>query len=353
MNIADIPNIDQEVKDLLGAVGCLQVSSLAAKNPNVLYNELVKANEILKISDNQPDLSDVERWVSAAAHDLGVEAEPNREESVEPSRAESIVKINIKGNEQIAELLKIAPVAEKLKGHLVRNQSIAVLDIPEAILLDDCDETLEINTEKGRVSLSEIASGSYDLENYDSSGESLNSDAEIAKESAFHDFDAINNGEHHIKPLDRGPRKSDEIGSDLNKNVDIGSRRFIKGVLHPEPWRVKGPAILVILFQVSLGLNLIGQPYIFINKFEDKVDFIAAGVLFGVLVVSFTLWLLVAGMSACRVCGQKQFRLKQCIKHKDAHRFPLLGHMLPTALQALLFHWFYCIYCGTAIRLKK
>ena len=55
----------------------------------------------------------------------------------------------------------------------------------------------------------------------------------------------------------------------------------------------------------------------------------------------------------CRVCGQRLFLLQRCHKHKKAHHRRGLGYVLPMSIHMLLFKWFRCTHCGTAVRLKK
>jgi hypothetical protein len=65
------------------------------------------------------------------------------------------------------------------------------------------------------------------------------------------------------------------------------------------------------------------------------------------------LYFLVSFHASCRVCGQKCFVPRECLKNKKAHHLPVLGYILPTALHMLVFRWFRCAHCGTPIRLKE
>ncbi|HEX7262157.1 MAG TPA: hypothetical protein VF258_10110, partial [Luteolibacter sp.] len=69
-----------------------------------------------------------------------------------------------------------------------------------------------------------------------------------------------------------------------------------------------------------------------------------------VLGIAYLIW----GMhGSCRVCGQKLFVPRMCLKNSKAHQIRGLGHIVPVCLHILLFKWFRCTYCGTPIRLKK
>ena len=60
-----------------------------------------------------------------------------------------------------------------------------------------------------------------------------------------------------------------------------------------------------------------------------------------------------AHKARCRVCGVKEFLPSGSRKHTKTHRFLGLGPIISTALHLLLFQWFYCMFCGTAVRIKK
>ncbi len=56
---------------------------------------------------------------------------------------------------------------------------------------------------------------------------------------------------------------------------------------------------------------------------------------------------------SCPLCHGTVLHSKSCHKHRDAHRFPLLGYVW-TAIIDVLCRWsFRCMYCGTSFRLKK
>ena len=82
---------------------------------------------------------------------------------------------------------------------------------------------------------------------------------------------------------------------------------------------------------------------------EYKKEF---AILFGATLLFGFIYLFVAVDARCRVCSCHLFYSRRCLKHVKAHR--ILGGfpMLAQTIHILLFHWFRCMYCGTAIRLK-
>jgi hypothetical protein len=66
--------------------------------------------------------------------------------------------------------------------------------------------------------------------------------------------------------------------------------------------------------------------------------------------IAYLIWGL---QGKCRICTQKMFVPKICLKNSKAHRIRGLGHIIPVSIHILLFKWFRCPYCGTPVRLKK
>jgi hypothetical protein len=58
------------------------------------------------------------------------------------------------------------------------------------------------------------------------------------------------------------------------------------------------------------------------------------------------------GRARCRICSCNLFYSKNCLKNRKAHHIPGLGYVASLSLHLLIFGWFRCMYCGTAIRLR-
>jgi hypothetical protein len=58
------------------------------------------------------------------------------------------------------------------------------------------------------------------------------------------------------------------------------------------------------------------------------------------------------GRSRCRICSCNLFYSKNCLKNRKAHHIPGIGYVASLSLHLLIFGWFRCMYCGTAIRLR-
>ncbi|NJM38132.1 MAG: hypothetical protein HC845_09910 [Akkermansiaceae bacterium] len=69
-----------------------------------------------------------------------------------------------------------------------------------------------------------------------------------------------------------------------------------------------------------------------------------------VIGIAYLIW---AVKGSCRVCGQKLYYPRMCLKNSKAHHITGLGYVIPVCIHMLLFKWFRCTYCGTPVRLKE
>ncbi|MGJ8678585.1 MAG: hypothetical protein ACSHX0_13810 [Akkermansiaceae bacterium] len=340
MELTTIKSIPKYGIELLEAIGCLHLESLAKKEPVSLLNELLKANELLSITSRKLEPEKIQNWITAAQKQTAKLADKAEEKEV-ASEKEPTENVNLEEQQAIIDCLKRAPQAELLNMKLVKDAKLSVSDIAEGILLSNCDEEQYVQTKDGRTSLKNI----------------LRKNRKVSKQNigSFRDFDSLLSDNHPVAPLSKGAHSAINASSDgLNRNVPPSSRRFIKGVLHANPERLRRSAIVLILLQFAVATNIFGIPYFIIAASSTdtiRIDIILSLIFF--VFLAFMAYLIWGSQGSCRVCGQKQFIPKHCIKHKKAHHTKLFGYMLPTAIQLIVFKWFYCIFCGTAIRLKK
>ncbi len=377
--LEDIPALPTDAKELLEAVGYLDTRDLHEADTAELVEELVKANKVLSLMAGTPNEETVEEWKSIATEYAPVKTGEDEAESgatddggegddageagdtaggtgeeapdgageetagdAEEGEADAPGFVNFEEDPEVQDMLRVSPEAVPLHSSLIRRHKLAVGDIPEGILLTRCQGEVEINV----MTTSRLA-------------KAQRREAELRRTglmgSRIRSFDDIKSGGHNVKPLEKGGEKEVLATSEgLNAGVDPHSRRFIKGVLHPHPTGVRVSAFFAVLVEVMLLANLIGIPWMVYYDYStgNSMTWWVVGLASGMLLSA--LCYLIWGISArCRVCGQRQFAPKKCLKNKKAHHIPVLGYILPTALQALIFKWFYCIYCGTAVRLKK
>ena len=340
--IPDIPTISEGEVELLEAVGYLDTGDFAGVDSQDLYEELVKANEKLEILDEDPSLEQVQEWLAFHRGKKSAAEKTSTDEDVDSSSELPVIKgerVNYENDPDMMEKLAGSPIAQPLSGALIKKHAIAVKDIAEGILLTDCESDLDIKVRKNP-----NLSGTKSADN-GSSSKSFDS-------SEIRSFEEMGDG---IEPLDRGPaRETLTASEEANEGRKSSSRGFVRGILHPSAMRLKLAAFFTVVFFIILPISIIGITLAFIYQYVNEVEMFwwVLGMLV-VTVISGLLYLTVGLSGRCCVCSQKQFAPKYCQKHVKAHRFPLLGYILPTALHLLWYKWSHCIYCGTSIRVKK
>jgi hypothetical protein len=148
----------------------------------------------------------------------------------------------------------------------------------------------------------------------------------------------------------RGPLPS------TNANRKPSSPFYIRGVLHDRPLKVWFGGLFAVLLQLSLPLALVAAPLLILCDQEVKhfewvpswiIAFPIALPVFGLL------YALVSTGAKCRVCGQRLYVPKNCLKNRKAHNALYFGHIGALAFHVMIFKWFNCTFCGTSIRIKK
>lgn len=61
--------------------------------------------------------------------------------------------------------------------------------------------------------------------------------------------------------------------------------------------------------------------------------------------------LILSRMALCSVCHMRVYTFSNYVRNRAAHKLPLLGHTLATALHVILFFQFRCPACGTQMKL--
>jgi hypothetical protein len=186
--------------------------------------------------------------------------------------------------------------------------------------------------------------------------------APVAKEPPklkFRDFQDYEEGRIGVAPLPRRSADDEEAvqGALQRLNYKPGEpipRGVRRGVPHPRPYYLVFCSLIVLATRLLTLAVIIGTPIVLWPAFMqgDKTHLITFLWVIGAWVVSGLLYLLFALRARCRVCTNHIFWSKRCFKNQKAHRLWGLGLVGSLALHALLFGWFRCMYCGTAIRLK-
>lgn len=349
-NLKKIPGIGNVTLELLKAAGFPDAESLAKAGVDELARELERANKILQISKRPLPRSNIEKWISTARDLTGAEQEVVSEEISIP--------LNHELSPQVISMLAAAPFAIPLPARLLVEQQLAVGDIPAAILLNRYSGDLDVRVDERVPAPKPVrpSTGSSNVIIADTSANRVEIDnSRIKSTDVFlgaiqRNLTAQSDTDNDRVALIRGPRLETNQGRDPN------SRAYIRGVLHSHPLSISFGAAITLLIMTLLPLGIISAALLLLSQ-EIPTQFswvpkwiLVFPVSLPIFGVAYAIWGL--GCS-CRICGQKMFVPRMCLKNTKAHHIRGLGYIIPVCLHILLFKWFRCSYCGTPIRLKK
>lgn len=348
-HLSSIPGIGKSSLELLEAAGFSDAESLAKAGVDELASELDRANSILQISETTPARGNVEDWIASARDLTGAEGTVASKVSM---------PVNYEESGDVVGMLASAPFAIPLPARLLVDQKLAVSDIPPGILLNRYSGDLEVKVDEFSAvpKLGRPAVASSNIRIADTSATRIEFDASRIKSTEVLAGDGprtmtpkMASGNDRVA-LIRAPRVETNLGRDPK------SRRYIRGVLHSHPVTLGVGALVTLLLAVFLPLAIISAGLLLLSR-EVPEQFgwvpewlLAVPIALPVLGLCYLIW---AIPGTCRICGQRQFVPRACLKNTKAHHIRGLGHIIPVSLHMLLFKWFRCTYCGTPVRLKK
>ena len=348
-NLSSIPGIAQSSLELLEAAGFSDAESLARAGLDELAKELARANTMLQITDFAPARNSVAEWISAARKLTGV---------MKDAEVQVAMPVNYEISPQVAGMLVNAPFAIPLPAKVLVDQRLEVGDIPPAIFLNRYSGDLEMRVED-RVAVAKNlrpAAQSNHVRIAENSGTRLEIDASRIKSTDILAGAAPRSITTDSAPKDervaliRGPRV------ETNKGRDPQSRRFVRGVLHSHPLSLGFGAVVTLILAFLLPAAILSAGLLLLSdQMPQSFTWVPKWILvfpLGLPAVGIA-WLVWGMNGSCRICGQRMFVPRMCLKNSKAHYIRGLGHIIPTALHMLLFQWFRCTYCGTPVRLKK
>ena len=349
-NLSSIPGIGKASLELLEAAGFPDMESLAKAGVDELAQELERANKILQIAKRAPGRANVQKWISTARDLTGVPV---------GSAVELAMPVNYELSPEVASMLATAPFAIPLPARHLKERELAVSDIPAAIFLNRYSGELEVkvdakipqapqsratNPSPNFVKLAENSASRFEIDN-----SRIKSTDNILGGAARPITSQLNTDNDRVA-LIRGPRV------ETNKGRDPQSPFFIRGVLHSHPVSLSIGAIVTLVLAIILPLAIVSAGLLLLS---DLVPLHFSWVPKWLLAFPFSLPVVGMGYlffglgGSCRICGQKQFVPRACLKNTKAHHVRGLGYIVPVAVHMLLFKWFRCTYCGTPVRLKK
>lgn len=359
-NLQTIPGIGKSSIELLEAAGYLDDVSLAQAGLDELVAELARANSILKILKRAPRRGDVEKWQATARERLCIE---------QPA---PLVPVNYEGNPEVGAMLAKAPAALPLPPRLLIEQKIAVSDIPPAILLNRIVGDLDVrmtesasgkpvkSTNQGNVNRFQ-AKPERDSRKPDEGEQPVKRQIDVSRIRSISDM--VQQGPARVATatptegqidrvtLLRSPREK------TNRGRNPESRWYIRGVLHTHPYQIAMGAFSALLVILAVPLAIAAATLLLLSDVNPEAFswvpkwFLVFPIFLLTSGVIYLIW--GVGSGKCRICGQRLFVPKNCLKNSKAHHIPVIGYILPTALHLLVFRWFRCTYCGTPVRIKE
>jgi hypothetical protein len=354
--IAQQLKLGKQVVELLDAAECLEISTLAGQSAEEFHSKLTAINSERKIHKIMPSLAQVSEWISKANQQLA--SSPQTEEI--PAGP---TYVNFEYDPEIVEMISMSPLALPLPGKLLAEKGVPVLDIPIAVLLTNApgDVSLRVGTKAPAKSESKTM-----MQIPSSTGGNVNSITfgTVKEEISVGRFRTTEDLVHPSKraapvvdaPINPRHQLMRSTLPETNEGVSPHSRRYVRGVLHTNRGQVLWGAIFTIACQLIIPIGIMAALMLLMKDQQQAMFQWVPGwfIVLPFLVFVFgLLYFLVSFHASCRVCGQKCFVPRECLKNKKAHHLPVLGYILPTALHMLVFRWFRCAHCGTPIRLKE
>lgn len=348
-NLRSIPGIGKSTFELLEAAGFLDVESLAKAGGEELVKELERANQILQITKRAPVLGNVEKWIATARELIGAENDPD---------AQILMPVNYEKSPQVIELLATAPFAIPLPARQLVERSLAVADIPPAIFLNRYSGDLEVRVDKQlpKAPPTRPAAAKNIIKMADTGQTRIDID-----NSRIKTIDEVSSRPPQPTTLDAG-EESERVAlirgprMETNAGRDPKSPFYVRGVLHSHPIAMAFGAFMTLLLVMWIPLAIVATALLMLSDLEQEtfswapqwlLVFPCSLPLFGLA------YLLVSAVRGCRICGQKLFVPRVCMKNPKAHYIRGLGYIVPVCVHMLVFKWFRCTYCGTPVRLKK
>ncbi|MCW1916892.1 DUF4332 domain-containing protein [Luteolibacter sp. GHJ8] len=294
-----------------------------------------------------------------------------QEEAVPEEAPVPLEPVNYEENPEVMEMLAVAPVAVPLPARLlaeqgigpteiaiapVLNRALGDLEVRVAIEREEEEETPEVLIpEAPAVNRRAVATAAVHIgdlggrRRFDASRvrtiEEAQGDAPVERRSA-----SKAGMEDDRIALLRAPRP------ETNKGRNPNSRFYIRGVLHDQPLKVWFGGFFLVLLQFCIPLAVVAAPLLILHD-EKPEQFawvpkwiIAFPIAVPILGVFYAL---LSTRAKCRVCAQRMYVPKHCLKNKKAHHLPLFGYIGAVAMHVMAFKWFNCTFCGTSIRIKK
>lgn len=407
-----IKGISDDAAELLEAAGVEKPLDLATQKSASLYPHLQTASRAMKRPDLLPQPDEVEQWIKAA-RELVETISPGALGSNEKETPSSRFKSDVGTSARIQSPgtpRKKAPAAQNPPPAAVATPPVSVVEDDEeeeiiaavevvdeeeleaipAVSLEDADlydddEDFELDDSTIAAATSNVASKTslptVRINDYNKDAETLahleklrarrevdmgfgspvvKEDDDIWKEvdkSSFATFNDYEEGKVKIQPLERGNTGEEEEPEKVRitpqQPEEKISRLVRRGINYPHPIMAFSAALFVLFFRFYMIVMIIGLPIALIQLGDTFNEYwIPTAIIIGVFLLLGIINLIIISKVRCRVCSCPMFLSQRCFKNKKAHLINGIGYVASLALHMVIFQWFRCMYCGTAIRVR-
>lgn len=317
--LSEIQDLSRNALRLLEAAGVRSASELAAADPAQLLKSLGPANKKIRLYKRLPSLNTVEGWVQAA-----------RLTAHAPTAGQQPSNIPV-SKEDFDRAVEAAPEATELFD--VNGRPIN-LDPDNPAVAARHRRPLDYSRMQtfGDVGGAEKPARAPSQSNASTAGHS--SRKQLGQPVA-------NFEQRKLQRVETGDKKQ-------------APRSVRRGIEHPHPVRIYIAMMVVLISRILFFVTVIGTPVILVLKETDRGDYVMPFVPVWIAFIVFSIaHLIAASRVRCRVCSCHLLFARRCHKHVKAHKFFPLGWVGATALHAVLFRWFRCMYCGTPAQLGE
>ena len=143
LDIADISEISSQQLELLEAAGFQSKEALAKADAAHVYAELKRANEFLKLNSKNPELAEIEIWITRCRGRESKKTEDSQSQSDEVSERQN--------GENVEDYVQQVECAIPLPPEAFEAADIGLNDVTVANMLNQCDEHDEVKVSKQTV----------------------------------------------------------------------------------------------------------------------------------------------------------------------------------------------------------
>lgn len=277
--------------------------------------------------------------------------------------------VNFEAEPDVMEMLAVAPFALPIPARMLAERGIPPLEIAVAPVLNRAFGDMEVRVAVEKPQRKDLPAAPVGSRR--ASAVSAVQVADIGFTSGRRGFDTakvrtIEEAQGDAPPVRASSTKAgmeDERIAllraprpETNAGRKPGSAFYIRGVLHDRPYVVWFGGVFLILLQICIPLAVIAAPLLILSdQMPADFDWVPRWIIAFPIALPFLgiLYALIGTRAKCRVCAQRMYVPKQCLKNKKAHHFPLFGYIGAVAMHVIVFRWYNCTFCGTSIRIKK